>query len=186
MERKPRIDSLRNRELLVGAAKAAFTEAGVTVALEEIARRAGVGIGTLYRNFPTRDALVAAVYRRELGQLCDAADTLLAERRPDDALETWLHLLLDYMATKRVVGPVLRADPGEGMRLYESSGAALTGALDRLVHAAREAGRIRADIGEGDIFRLLVGMSYGYETPGWENSARRLVGVVMAGLRSVG
>src|ERR1700753_46787 len=113
MERKPRADSLRNRDLLLGAAKSAFTEAGADVALEEIARRAGVGIGTLYRHFPTRGALLGAVYQREVEQLSNAADRLLAEQSGVAGPEAWLHLLIDYMATKRVVAPALQADTGE-------------------------------------------------------------------------
>ena len=103
--RKPRADSLRNRDLLLTAAKTAFTELGAEAPLEEVARRAGVGIGTLYRHFPTREALIAAVYVREIEQLAASAEALLAERPAGEALETWLNLLIDYMATKRVVAP---------------------------------------------------------------------------------
>src|ERR1700757_2078833 len=116
--RKPRSDSLRNGEQLLAAAKAAFAEIGPEVALEEIARRAGVGIGTLYRHFPARDALLAAVYQREGEQLTASADRLLAEHPPLEAFERWLHLLVDYLATKRVVAPALQAASAEGARLY--------------------------------------------------------------------
>src|SRR5579859_684933 len=110
MDRKPRADSLRNRDLLLTTAKAAFAEAGAEVALEEIARRAGVGIGTLYRHFPTRSALLAGVYQREIDQLTGAADALLREKAPAEAMEAWLNLLIDYMNTKRVEVPALKAD----------------------------------------------------------------------------
>lgn len=183
MGRKPRADSLRNREQLLAAAKAAFTEAGAEAPLEEIARRAGVGIGTLYRHFPTRDALLAAVYRHEADQLSAAARTLLAERPAGAALEAWLHLLVDYMATKRVIAPALRASTGEAGRVYATSGAAITETLNRLARAARAAGEIRADIGPDDLYRMVVGLSHGYDEPEWEPSARRLIGVVMAGLK---
>ncbi len=183
MERKPRADSLRNRDLLLTAAKTAFTEAGIEVALEDIARRAGVGIGTLYRHFPTRGALIAAVYQRELEQLTAAADRLSADHSPVAALEAWLYLLIDYMATKRVVAPALQADPGEGAHVCAASGSALMGALSRLSRAASDGGEIRADAGEEDIQRVVMGMSHGYNQPGWESSARRLVSILMAGLK---
>ena len=182
--RKPRADSLRNRERLLAAAKAAFTETGPEAPLEDVARRAGVGIGTLYRHFPTREALVAAVYAREIEQLAASAETLLAERPAGEALGAWLDLLIDYMATKRVVAPALRADPGEGSRLYASSGGTILATLQRLTDAAHAAGDIRSDIGFEDILRMMSGLSQGYEHPGWDAGARRLLSVMMAGLRA--
>lgn len=184
--RKPRADSLRNREQLLEAAKAAFSEVGADVPLEEIARRAGVGIGTLYRHFPTRDALLAAVYRREVEQLSGSADTLLATRPALEALEAWLHLLVDYMATKRVIAPALRASAGEGQEAYAASGAAITNALAKLTRAAVAGGDVLPEIGPEDVYRAMVGVSYGYDQPGWEPSARRLIGVFMAGLKAPG
>uniref|UniRef100_B0T067 Transcriptional regulator, TetR family n=1 Tax=Caulobacter sp. (strain K31) TaxID=366602 RepID=B0T067_CAUSK len=182
--RKPRADSLRNRDLLLAAGKAAFTETGAEAPLEDIARRAGVGIGTLYRHFPTRDALVAAVYAREVEQLTASAEALLAQRPAGEALAAWLDQLIDYMATKRVVAPALRADPGEGQKLYASSGAGIIAALRRLTDAASAAGDIRPDIGFEDVVRMMSGISQGYEQPGWEVSARRLLDVMMTGLRA--
>ena|SRR6478609_2091353 len=184
--RKPRADSLRNRDLLLTAAKAAFTGMGAEAPLEEIARRAGVGIGTLYRHFPTREALIAAVYAREIAQLAASADALLAERSAGEALEAWLNLLIDYMATKRVVAPALRADPGEGSKLYASSGATILPTLERLTEAALAAGDIRTDVGFEDILRMMSGLSVGYDQPGWDAGARRLLNVMMAGLRARG
>ena len=183
--RKPRADSLRNRNLLLTAAKAAFTETSADAPLEDIARRAGVGIGTLYRHFPTREALVAAVYARELEQLANAADSLLAQRGAGEALEAWLDLLIDYMATKRVVAAALQADPGEGSRVYAQAGATILPALKRLTETAHAAGDIRADIGFEDILRMMSGLSVGYDKPGWDTGARRLLSVMMAGLRAV-
>lgn len=181
--RKPRADSLRNRERLLAAARTVFVETGADAPLEEIARRAGVGIGTLYRHFPTREALVAAVYARELEQLGAAADSLLATRPAGEALAAWLDLLIDYIAAKRVVAPVLQANP-EGSRLYASAGATLLPALQKLTDAACAAGDIRPDIGFEDILRMMSGLSLGYEKPGWAESARRLLGVMMDGLRA--
>lgn len=182
--RKPRADSLRNRDRLLTAAKTAFGEAGAEAPLEDIARRAGVGIGTLYRHFPTREALVAAVYAREIEQLAASADALLAQGPAGRALGAWLNLLIDYMATKRVIAPALRADPGEGSRLYASSGSTILETLKRLTDAAHAAGDIRADIGFEDILRMMSGLSQGYEQPGWDAGARRLLSVMMAGLRA--
>lgn len=182
MERKIRADSLRNRELLLSTAKTAFTEAGADLALEEIARRAGVGIGTLYRHFPTRSALLAGVYQREVEQLSGAADTLLAQKPAAAAMEAWLHLLIDYLTTKRVVVPALKADE-EGAKFYASTGSPVTDTLKRLTQAATAAGEIRPDLGDDDLYRMLVGMTHGYDQPGWEASAQRLVSILMTGLK---
>jgi AcrR family transcriptional regulator len=181
--RKPRHDSLRNRERLLAAAKAAFSERGADAPLEDIARRAGVGIGTLYRHFPSREALLAAVYRREVEQLGAAADRLLAERRPGEAFEAWLHQLVDYIATKRVIAPALQASPNQGSALA-ASGPTISAAIHRLADAAAASGDIRPDLTRDDLQRLLAGVAIGYDQPGWEPSARRLISILMAGLRA--
>ena len=182
-ERKPRADSLRNRDQLLAAAKAAFAEAGTEVALEEIARRAGVGIGTLYRHFPSRDALLAAVYQREVDQLTTAADRLLAEYPPLEAFERWLHLLVDYLAAKRVVVPALQAS-AEGQKLYAASGTPVTDAMNRLSNRLIESGEIRAGVQPDDLMRIVMGLSQGYDGPDWAPSARRLIGILVAGLKA--
>jgi len=181
--RKLRADSQRNREQLLAAAKAAFAASGAETPLEDIARRAGVGIGTLYRHFPSRDALLAAVSRREVEHLAASAARLLDERPAGEALEAWLHLLVDYMATKRVIAPALQASVGEGAEAYASGGAAVSESMNRLLEAAIAAGAVRPDIGPQDLFRAMIGFSYGYEQPDWEASARRLISVLMGGLR---
>lgn len=182
--RKPRADSLRNREQLLAAAKAAFAEAGPDVALEEVARRAGVGIGTLYRHFPSREALLAAVYQREVEQLTASADRLLAQRPPLEAFEAWLRLLVDYIATKRVVAPALQAASDEGAKLYAASGTPVADAMDRMAAALIASGAVRAGIEPEDLLRIVMGLAQGYERPDWAPSARRLIGVVVAGLRA--
>jgi AcrR family transcriptional regulator len=182
--RKPRADASRNREQLIAAAKAAFTERGADAPLEEIARRAGLGIGTLYRHFPAREALLAAVYRREVEQLAATADRLLAERTPLAALEGWLDQLVEYMATKRVIAPALQASPGEGAAAYAASGPAITGAMNRLGAAAMASGEMRADVTADDLMRLMMGLSYGYDRPDWPDSARRLIAILIAGLKT--
>jgi AcrR family transcriptional regulator len=183
LPRKPRADSLRNREQLIAAAKQAFGERGAEAPLEEIARRAGVGIGTLYRHFPTRPALLAAVYRREVEQLGAAAERLLATKPAGEALEAWLHQLVDYIATKRVIAPALQASPDAGSTLA-ASGPTISAAIRRLAEAAMASGDIRADLAEDDLQRLLAGVAIGYNQAGWEASARRLISILMAGLRA--
>jgi AcrR family transcriptional regulator len=183
--RKPRADAQRNRELLVDAAKAAFADAGPDVSLEEIARRAGVGIGTLYRHFPTRDAIVEAVYRREVAQLADAATRLLSERPPGVALHEWMRLFVDYIATKKVIASALGSIAGGASELYASSSARITGAMAALVQRAIASGDIRADIDPADLLRALVGFTYGNAGPGWQASAHRLIDILMNGLRSL-
>jgi AcrR family transcriptional regulator len=179
--RKPRADSQRNRERLLDAARAGFAETGPEVTLDEIARRAEVGIGTLYRHFPTRDALVEAVYRREVQALADMAQTLLAERRPGEALRAWMHLLVDYVATKKLIVAAL-AGPTDD--LYAVSGPLITEAMTELVDRARAAGDIRPDIDAADLKRLMSGFLAGVGEPGWAASARRLVDILMDGLRA--
>jgi AcrR family transcriptional regulator len=182
--RKLRADSVRNRERLMQAAKAAFTEAGPDVALEEIARRAGVGIGTFYRHFPTRDAIVEAVYRREVEQLAEAATRLLASASPGEALHEWMRLFVDYIATKKVIAQALAALAGGTAGLYAASGGKIIEATNLLVDRARAAGDIRADVEPADVLRGLVGLTYGNNEPGWQASALRLIDVLMAGLRA--
>ena len=180
--RKRRADGLRNRERLLEAAKAGFAETGPNVSLEEIARRAEVGIGTLYRHFPTRDAMVAAVYRREVQQLAEAAPRLLAELPPVQALHAWLRLFVDYIAAKKVIAQALGGMVG-GAELYAASGAQITEALTLLVNRATDRGEIRRDVEPGDLLRALVGFTYGSGAPDWQPSALRLIDILMDGLR---
>jgi AcrR family transcriptional regulator len=182
--RKPRADALRNRDRLLAVAKAAFAEVGPDVSLEEIARRAKVGIGTLYRHFPTRDAMVEAVYRREVRQLAEAAPRLIASTPPDEALRAWMLLFVDYIAAKRVIAPALTALAGGASELRASSGAAITEAVTLLVERGRAAGVIRRDVSPEDVRRGLIGIASSHADPGWEASARRLVDVLVGGLRT--
>ncbi len=121
--RKPRADAQRNRDRLLKAAKAAFADAGADVSLDEIARRAGVGIGTFYRHFPSRNAIVEAVYQREVQQLAEAATRLIGSLPPGEALREWMRLFVDYIATKKVIAPVLKSMVGGASELYATSGA---------------------------------------------------------------
>jgi AcrR family transcriptional regulator len=181
--RKPRADSARNRQSLIDAAKAAFAEVGLNVSLEEIARRAGVGIGTLYRHFPTREAVVEAVYRREVEQLAEAAPLLLETSPAADALHKWMHLFIDYIATKRLIAPSLGAAAARTSPLYATSAELITRAITTLVKRAVASGEVRKDIDPSDLLRAMVGVSYGNPDQAWEASARRLIDLLMDGLR---
>jgi AcrR family transcriptional regulator len=184
--RKPRADSARNRQLLMDAAKAGFSEVGLNVSLEEIARRAGVGIGTLYRHFPSREAVVEAVYRREVEHLAEAVPQLLETSPAGEALHKWMHLFVDYIATKRLIAPSLGAASGRSSTLYATSAELITRAISTLVKRAVASGDVRKDIDPADLLRALVGVSYGNPDAGWEASARRLIDILMDGLRRKG
>jgi AcrR family transcriptional regulator len=181
--RKPRADAQRNRERLIDVAKVAFADAGPDVSLDEIARRASVGIGTLYRHFPTRDAIVEAVYRREVRQLAEAATRLLRSLPAGEALHQWMRLFVEYIATKKVIASALGSIVGGASELYASSGAQITEAMSLLVRRAAESGDIRPDVDPDDLLRALVGFTYGNGSPGWQASALRLIDILMDGLR---
>jgi AcrR family transcriptional regulator len=181
--RKPRADSTRNRQLLIDAAKSGFAELGLNVSLEEIARRAGVGIGTLYRNFPSREAIVEAVYRREVELLADAVPHLLETWPAAEALHKWMHLFVDYIATKRLIAPSLGSAAVRTAPLYATSAELIKGALATLVKRAVGSGEVRKDIDPADLLRAMVGVSYGNPDAGWQASARRLIDILMDGLR---
>jgi AcrR family transcriptional regulator len=184
--RKPRADAQRNRDGLLEAAKAAFAEVGPEASLDEIARRASVGIGTLYRHFPTRDAIVEAVYRREVQQLADAALRLADALPPAEALRAWMRVFIDYIAAKKVIAPALKSLVGGGSALYADSSARINGAIALLVERARASGDIRRDTDSADLLRALIGFAYVNSAPDWEASARRLIDLLIDGLRSQG
>jgi AcrR family transcriptional regulator len=185
--RKPRADSARNRKRLIDAAKSAFSEIGADVSLEEIARRAGVGIGTLYRHFPSRQAVLEAVYRQGIEQLVEAGPRLLETLGAGEALHRWMHLFVDYIATKRLIASSLAvAASGPPSELYASSAELIRRAISKLVKRAVASGDIRKDVDPSDLLRAMVGVSYGYSDEGWEASARRLIDILMDGLRRAG
>ncbi len=181
--RKPRTDGLRNRDLLLVAAKAAFDEHGVDVPPVDVAKRAGVGVGTLYRHFPTRDDLVEAVFAYDVEQLVQAAHSLLKEHSAGEALALWLGEVISYVAAKRVIAPVLYADVGTRAQLRARSEVTLSEAMRSLVEAAHAADAIRADLCFEDIARMMAGLCRDNDHPGWESSARRLLEIMMLGLR---
>ena len=181
--KKPRADAERNRNRLIEVAKAAFADVGPEVSLEEIARFAGVGIGTLYRNFPTRDAMLEAVYRREVQQLAAAAAQLLETRSPVEALRAWMRLFIDYIATKKIIAPALNSLTGGTAELFASSSVLIKTAVSSLVDRAVAAGDVRRDVDPIDLLYALVGFANAHNRPGWESSARRLIDILMAGLQ---
>ena len=181
--RKPRADAERNRERLLEAARAAFSEGGTLVSLEEIARRAGVGIGTLYRHFPARDALIAEVYRNEATKLCDAAYELAKARPPLDALREWLLLFVEYLSTKLILVEAFKSMVGDTSRLTAASGDLLTRAVTLLVSRAREECEIIDDsLDPVDLLRALTGVAMAGAGEGWDKAARRMVDVLICGI----
>jgi AcrR family transcriptional regulator len=180
--RKPRVDGLRNRERLLEVAKLAFAEQGADVSLEEIARRAGVGIGTLYRHFPNRDAIVADVYRRGVEHLATAAAAFLEDHPPVEALRQWMRLFVEYIGTKKVMASALNTLVGGTAELYAASGPRIIEAITLLVERAKDAGAISAETQPMDLLRALVGFAYVDPGPDWQAAALRVVEILMAGL----
>ncbi len=182
--RKPRADAVRNRVRLLETAKAAFAEKGSGASLDEIARTAGVGAGTLYRHFPTRDALVAAVYRNETEQLVAAADRLAKTHSPVTALREWLLLFVDYIATKHGMSEVLNSIVGGASDLYSASTAQVKQAIAKLVDRAVASGDIRLELDSVDLLRALAGVANIGLGPDGERAAKRLVDILIAGVRT--
>lgn len=181
--RKPRADATRNRDRLLAAARTVFNLGGPAASLEAVAREAGLGIGTLYRHFPTREALYEAVYRREVEQLVDLAARLSAELPPTEALRHWLSANVEFIATKRGMAAAL------ALGSYKSS-EAITPLLDRLraalaslLHRAVEAGELREDLDPEELLLALVGVCYAQEGPDWRAKVLRVLDVLIAGLR---
>jgi AcrR family transcriptional regulator len=182
-ERKPRTDALRNRERILDAAKKAFTRMGVEASLDDIAKQAGVGPGTLYRHFPTRGALIEAVYRSGVEELASAARTLAQQKPPIEALRAWMLLFVDHIAAKQIIAPALNAVVGGAAKLYEGSRAQMQGAVESLVNRAIKSGDIRKDLDPFDLLRALIGVSHVASGAGWQQSARRLVDILIKGSR---
>ena len=178
-----RADAQRNRARLIEVAKAMFSEEGADASLEAIARMAGVGIGTLYRHFPTRDTLIEAVYRTETEHLAKAASRFAETLPPIEALRAWLRMFVDHIATKQVMSPALASMVGGPSELYCESGAQVKASIALLVDRAVASGAIRLDIDPLDLLRALAGVAGISSAPGWEASAKRLVDILIAGVR---
>jgi len=183
-----RADAQRNRDRLLDAAVRAFSPdpldaTRLDVTLDAIAKDAGVGIGTLYRHFPTREALIEAAYRKELARLCDAVAELLQAMPPDEAMRAWMDRFVDYMTTKRGMADALRAVIASGGNPYAQSRDRLTAAITTLLSAAAAAGTVRPDIEPGDVLASLSGVSLAAGEPAQRDQARRLLDLLMDGLR---
>ena len=180
--RKPRSDAVRNRERVLEAAKAVFSAGGAEASLEAVARSAGVGIGTLYRHFPTREALFEAVYRREVQHLADLAEKLKRDTPPVEALRQWMHSNVRFVATKKGMAAALALAAYKNSELFSFSFDRLTQAVGGLLDRAVATGEIRDDVTPEDLLRALIGMCYMHDQPGWQVSVLRLVDVFIDGL----
>ncbi len=182
-ERRPRADAQRNRERILEVAKEAFTRSGADTSLDDIARQAEVGAGTLYRHFPTRDALLEAVYRTEVGKLAAAERRFAQTMPPVEALRAWMLLFVDYIAAKQLIAPALNTMVGGPSKVFEGSATQIKGAIEALVERAIKSGDIRPDLDPFDLLRALIGVSNVASGPGWPQSARRLVDILITGSR---
>jgi AcrR family transcriptional regulator len=183
--RKPRTDGLSNRARILEVAKEAFTRSGANTSLDDIAKQAGVGAGTLYRHFPTRDELLQAVYRTEVEKLA-AAERKFAETLPPvEALRAWLLLFVDYVATKQIIAPALNTLAGGPSKMFEASYAQVWEAVRALVKRAIKSGDIRKDLDPIDLLRALIGVANAAANPDRQQSARRLVDILVIGSRPI-
>jgi AcrR family transcriptional regulator len=182
--RKPRADALRNRDRLLEAARTTFSAGGPEAGLEAVARTAGVGIGTLYRHFQTREALFEAVYRNEVQQLADLAKQLKKEERPIEALRQWTHSIVKFVASKKGMSTALALAAAKDSDPVSYSADRLTGGVGSLLEQAIAADEIRSDVGPKDLLRAIAGMCYAHDQPPWQNNALRLMDIFIDGLRS--
>jgi AcrR family transcriptional regulator len=180
-KRKPRADAQRNRERILEVAKEAFTRSGANASLDDIAKQAGVGPGTLYRHFPTREELLQAVYRSELEKLAAAARTLSQTMTPIEALRAWLLLFVDAIAAKQLIAPALNTLIGDHKKMFEASYVQALEAIRSLVKRAIKSGDIRRDLEPIDLLRVLVGVANVATSSEWQQSARRLVDILVTG-----
>src|ERR1700677_2037375 len=184
-QRKTRTDAQRNRQRILEVAKEAFARSGANTSLDDIAKHAGVGAGTLYRHFPTRDDLLEAVYRTEVEKLAAEERKLSEALPPIEALRAWMLLFVDHIATKQIIAPALNTFVGGPSKLYEASRAQITGAIHALVKRSIESGDIRRDLDPFDLLRALIGVSNVASSPNWLQSARRLVDILIIGSRPI-
>ena len=185
VRRKPRADAARNRERILEVAKQAFTRSGADTSLDDIAKEAAVGPGTLYRHFPTREELLKAVYRTEVEKLAAAEQKFAETMPPIEALRAWLLLFVDAVATKQIIAPALNALVGDHKKVFEASYAQIHEAIRALVKRAVQSGDIRRDLDSMDLLRALVGVSNVASSPNWQQSARRLVDILVSGSQAI-
>jgi AcrR family transcriptional regulator len=184
-QRKQRCDAQQNRERILVVAKEAFAKSGANASLDDIARQAGVGPGTLYRHFPSREDLLKAVYRAAAEKLATAAAEFAETLPPIEALRAWMLLFVDYIADKQIIAPALHAVIGDPQKLYQASYGQIWEAVRSLVKRAVKSGEIRKDLDAIDLLRALVGVASVGASPHWQQSARKLVDVLILGSRPV-
>ena len=182
--RKPRADAERNRERILEVAREVFTRDGATASLDDIARRSGIGNATLYRHFPTRDDLIEAVYSSEVEKLATAEQLFAATMPPLEALRAWMFLFIDHVDSKRLILPAMDTVAGGSMRLIEGSRARIHSTFAAAVERAIASGDLRPETNPNDFIRTLVGIFHTTALPGWKESARRIVDILLAGSRS--
>ena len=184
-ERKQRADARQNRARILGVAKEAFARAGAQASLDDIAKQAGVGPGTLYRHFPSREDLLKAVYQAAADKLAAAAADFAETLPPVDAVRAWMLLFVDYVADKQIIAPALHALVDDPHQVYAASYGRIWDAVRRLVKRAVESGDLRADLDAVDLLRALVGVASVGASADWQQSARRLVDILILGSRPV-
>ena len=182
--RRPRVDAERNRARLLDAARAAFASGRQLVTLEQIARDSGVGIGTLYRHFPTREALVEALYRQELADLCASVDDLLAAQSPERALRAWMDRFAGYVAAKREMATTLRAVFASGTVTVSQAREELTAAVQRVLEADTATRTLRDDVRAKDIVAMIVGMFTATSLAGGHEQLERMFDLLMDAVRT--
>ena len=183
--RKPRADAQQNRERILDVAKEAFKKSGANTSLDDIAKQAGVGPGTLYRHFPSREELLKAVYRTEVEKLANAEPHFADTLPPVEALRAWMLMFVDHIATKQIIAPALNALVGDPKEVFEASYAKIWEAIRALVNRAILSGDIREDLDPIDLLRALIGVANIATSPDWQQSARRLVEILIMGSRPI-
>jgi AcrR family transcriptional regulator len=181
--RKPRADAERNRDRVLEAAKEAFTRSGADASLDDIAKQAGVGPGTLYRHFASREALIEAVYRTEVEKLAAAQRNFAETMPPIEALRAWMLLFVDYIAAKKIIAQALNTLIGDPKKVFEASYTQVWEAIRALVKRAVKSGDMRKDLDPIDLLRALIGVANVSSSPDWQQSARRLVEILILGAR---
>jgi AcrR family transcriptional regulator len=179
--RKPRADAQRNRERILEVAKQVFTRRGAEASMDEIARRAKIGPGTLYRHFPTRDDLLAAVYISEVKKLAEAQREFSAELPPVEALRAWMLVFIDYIAAKRIIAPALNAMAGGPSQVYQQTTRVMEEAANALARRAVASRDLRPDVDPMDMLRAIYGISSAGSTDDWPEKARRFVDILIQG-----
>lgn len=185
-ERPLRADAARNRDKLLDAATRLFIEQGLDATVDAIAHEAGVGPGTVYRHFPSREALIEAAYRSELDAVCDAAAILLETNSPEDALRAWMDKFIDYMTKKIGMGDVLRMIMSSGATPYAHSRERLNAAIELLLHATASASITRSDAVADDVLMTLSGIATTSGAAAQQAQARRMLDLLLDGLRYQG